>query len=150
MIIYLFLLQLIATLRKLKRKIACCSIGKTVRREIRNQGEVAYVSRVHCFFLKPFLCIRSHLREPVFVQCFCKSWFSLFWEFQCKHWLLETEPAKLQTFFCSTSEIFTILFLIHYSPLPLFLCEEEKLGSALADWLHSMNSEETVFQQSKV
>lgn len=50
MIIYLFLLQLIATLRKLKRKIACCSIGKTVRREIRNQGEVAYVSRVHCFF----------------------------------------------------------------------------------------------------
>lgn len=84
-------------------------------------------------FLKPFLCIRSHLREPVFVQCFCKSGFSLFWEFQCKHWLLETEPAKLQTFFCSTSEIFTILFLIHYSPLPLFLCEEEKLGSALAD-----------------
>lgn len=85
-------------------------------------------------FLKPFLCIHSHLREPVFVHCFCKSGFSLFWEFQCKHWLLETEPAKLQTFFCSTSEIFTILFFNSLFTSPIVSLWGRKIRQCLS-WL---------------
>lgn len=60
------------------------------------------------------------------------------------------DPAKLQfLFFCFWNSE-NSFFKIHYSPLPLFHCEQEELGSALADWLHSMNSEERVFQQPKV
>lgn len=81
--------------------------------------------------------------------CFAGLGFTLFRSLY-KHELFEVDPAKLQCFFSSAFDIPNVLIFIHYSSLPLFPCEQEELGSALADCLLSTNSEETVFQQTKV
>lgn len=76
MLIYLFLLQLIATFREWKGKIACCSIGKTVRNKNSNQGEIVYVSQEHCF-LKPFWCTISMHIFTFKRTCVCSLLFQV-------------------------------------------------------------------------
>lgn len=126
MIIYLFLLQLITTFRKLKGKIACSSVGKPegTDQQLRRNG--MHISAA----LLLFPCIFSHLREPGFVCCFARLDFifssGLYASFSCLRWIL-----KNCGFFSLAFKILKIYVLIYSSPLPLFNTEHEELGSAL-------------------
>lgn len=132
MIIYLFLLQLITTFRKLKGKIACSSVGKPEGTDQQLSRNGMHISAA----LLLFPGILSHLRGPGFVCCFARLAFIFssgpYTSFSCLRWVLK------KCSFCSlASKILKIYGFIYYSPLPLFNSEQEELGSALADWPHS-------------
>lgn len=131
MIIYLFLLQLITTFRKLKGKIACSSVGKPEGTEQQLRRNGMHFSAA----LLLFPCIFSHLRQPGFVCCFASLAFIFspgpYTSFSCLRWMLK------KVSFLQLSILWKFMFFIYYSHLPLFNSEQEELGSAFTDWLHS-------------
>lgn len=144
MIIYLFISTRVNNcIREIKWKNSMHFCWEDCEASRRNSIRILTAS-----FLFP--CIFLHLRKPGFVCCVLQDGFHPVFRFLYKHQLFEVDPANLQSLFSSAFEILKIQIFIHYSPLPLFHCEQEERGSTLADWLHSMNSKETVFQQSKI